>query len=59
MSQHLFTNVNVLDCTDGELFAGEVRVRATRSPPRAMVNRSTATVGGHDGEGRMTLMPAD
>ena len=26
MSQHLFTNVNVLDCTDGELFAGEVRV---------------------------------
>ena len=26
MSQHLFTNVNVLDCTDGEPFAGEVRV---------------------------------
>ena len=26
MSQHLFTNVNVLDCTDSEPFAGEVRV---------------------------------
>ena len=44
MSQHLFTNVNVLDCTGKEPFAGEVRVKTTKSLPLlAMAKHSTVT----------------
>ena len=59
MSQHLFTNVNVLDCTDGEPFAGEVRVEGNEITAIARDGESLARAGAevHDGEGRMTLMP--
>ena len=59
MSQHLFTNVNVLDCTDGEPFAGEVRVEGNEITAIARdgeaLDRDGAEI--HDGEGHMTLMP--
>ena len=59
MSQHLFTNVNVLDCTDGEPFAGEVRVEGNEITAIARDGESLDRAGAevHDGEGRMTLMP--
>ena len=59
MSQHLFINVNVLDCTGGEPFAGEVRVEGNEITAIARdgeaLDRDGAEI--HDGEGRMTLMP--
>ena len=59
MSQHLFTNVNVLDCTGGEPFAGEVRVEGNEITAIARDGESLDRAGAevHDGEGRMTLMP--
>ena len=59
MSQHLFTNVNVLDCTGKEPFAGEVRVKDNEIIAIARDGEALDRDGSevHDGEGRMTLMP--
>ena len=59
MSQHLFTNVNVLDCTGKEPFAGEVRVKGNEITAIARDGEALDRDGSevHDGEGRMTLMP--
>ena len=59
MSQHLFTNVNVLDCTGKESFAGEVRVKDNEITAIARDGEALDRDGSevHDGEGRMTHMP--
>jgi len=59
MNRHLFTNVNVLDCTGGEPFSGEVLVEDNEITAIARNGTSLEQDGGevHDGEGHMTLMP--
>ena len=59
MNRHLFTNVNVLDCTGGEPFPGEVLVEGNEISAIASKSTSLERDGGevHDGEGCMTLMP--